>query len=128
MESILEKKAYLCDDRVIRDIKGAFRSYKVSSNTEEAVGLIFEFLTEMKPETVVFLLDAQISKSGMLARTLREKIGTAGLKGDARTSKHVDYDLKTLWGYRCYKRWSDNRRGREGGELPVLRGGEVQAP
>ena len=94
MESILEKKAYLCDDGVIRDIKGAFRSYKASSNSEEAVGLVFEFLKEMKPENVVFLLDAQISKSGMLARTLREKIGAAGLKGDARTSKHVDYDLK----------------------------------
>ncbi|TRZ88654.1 MAG: DUF434 domain-containing protein [Methanosarcinales archaeon] len=94
MESILEKKAYLCDDGVIRDIKGAFRSFKVSSNTEEAVGHILEFLKKMKPDNVVFLLDAQISKSGMLARMLREKIGESGLKGDARTSKHVDYDLK----------------------------------
>jgi len=94
MESILEKKAYLCDDGVIRDIKGAFRSFRVSSNTEEAVGLIFKFLKEMKPESVVFLFDAQISKSGMLARMVREKTGAVGLKGDARTSKHVDYDLK----------------------------------
>jgi hypothetical protein len=94
MESILEKKAYLCDDGVIRDIKGAFRKFKVSSNTEEAVGLILGFLKEMKPETVVFLLDSQISKSGMLARMLRERIGEMGLKGDAKTSKNVDYDLK----------------------------------
>jgi hypothetical protein len=94
MESILEKKAYLCDDGVIRDIKGAFRSYKVSSNTEEVVRLILDFLKEMKPDNVVFLLDAQISKSGMLARMLREKIAAAGLKGDARTSKHVDYNMK----------------------------------
>ncbi len=94
MESILEKKAYLCDDGVIRDIKGAFRSFKVSSKTEVAVGLILEFLKQMKPEIVVFLFDSQISKSGMLARMLREKLGEAGLKGDARTSKHVDYDLK----------------------------------
>ena len=94
MESILEKKAYMCDDGVIRDVKGAFRNFKVSSNTEEAVGHILEFLKEMKPENVVFLLDVQISKSGMLAKRLREKLGEAGLKGDARTSKHVDYDLK----------------------------------
>ncbi|GFO97757.1 hypothetical protein ig2599ANME_1967 [groundwater metagenome] len=94
MENILEKKAYLCDDGVIRDIKGAFRSYKVSSNTEEAVGHILEFLKEMKPETIVFLLDAQISKSGMLAKMLREKLSEVGFKGDARTSNHVDYDLK----------------------------------
>lgn len=94
MESILEKRAYLSDDGVIRDIKGAFRSFKVSSTTEEAIGLILEFLKEMKPETVLFLLDAQISKSGMLAERLRVKLGEAGLKGDARTSKNVDYDLK----------------------------------
>src|SRR3989304_1759698 len=94
MESILEKKAYMCDDGVIRDVKGAFRNFKVSSNTEEAVGHILEFLKELKPENVVFLLDVQISKSGMLAKRLREKLGEAGLKGDARTSKHVDYDLK----------------------------------
>ncbi len=94
MESILEKKAYLCDDGVIRDVKGAFRSYKVSSNTQEAAGIILDFLKEMKPENVVFLLDSQISKSGMFARMLREKLGEVGLKGDARTSKHVDYDLK----------------------------------
>jgi hypothetical protein len=84
----------MCDDGVIRDVKGAFRNFKVSSNTEEAVGHILEFLKEMKPENVVFLLDAQISKSGMLAKMLREKLGAAGLKGDARTSKHVDHDLK----------------------------------
>ncbi len=94
IESLLENKAYLCDDGVIRDIKGAFRSFKVSSKTKEAVGLILELLGEMKPETVVFLLDAQISKSGMLAKMLRKELGEAGLKGDARTSKHVDYDLK----------------------------------
>ncbi len=94
LESILEKNAYLCDDGVIRDIKGTFRKFKVSSKTEEAFGLIFEFLKKMKPENVVFLLDAQISKSGMLARKLREKLGEGGLKGDARTSRHVDHDLK----------------------------------
>jgi len=94
MENILEKKAIFCDDGVIRDIKGAFRNYKVSSNTENAIGLILGFLKEMKPVNVVFLLDSQISKSGMFAEMLRERLGDAGLKGDARTSKHVDHDLK----------------------------------
>ncbi|MDD5616566.1 MAG: DUF434 domain-containing protein [Candidatus Methanoperedens sp.] len=94
MESILEKKAYLCDDGVIRDVKGAFRNFKVSSNTEEAVRFIFVFLEEMKPENVVFLFDAQISRSGMLAGRLREKLAEAGLRGEARTSRHVDHDLK----------------------------------
>ncbi len=95
LESILDKKAYLCDDGVIRDIKGISRNYKVSENTEPAIDLILQFLKENNPSYVCFLLDSQISKSGLLAGALREKISDFGLKGDARASKHVDYDLKS---------------------------------
>ncbi len=95
LESILEKKAYLCDDGVIRDIKGISRNYKVSESTKTAIKLILQFLKENNPFYVCFLLDSQISKSGLLAGTLRGRISELGLKGDARTSKHVDYDLKS---------------------------------
>lgn len=95
LESILDKKAYLCDDGVIRDIKGISRNYKVFENTETAIELILQFLKENNPSCVCFLLDSQISKSGLLAGALREKISDFGLKGDARASKHVDYDLKS---------------------------------
>lgn len=94
MESILEKKAFLCDDGVIRDIRGAFRNFKTSESTEKAAELILRFLQEERTAYVYFLLDSQISKSGLLARSLREKMGYYGLKGDANTSRHVDYDLK----------------------------------
>ncbi len=94
MESVLEKRAYLCDDGVIRDIKGTFRNFKISGNTDKAIDLILKFLKEEKPAHVCFLLDAQISNSGLFAKTLREKISASGLKGDAITSKHVDHDLK----------------------------------
>lgn len=95
MESILEKKAYYCDDGVIRDIKGIFRNYKASDKTEEAIKLILQFLKENKPDYVCFLLDSQISKSGMLARKLRDRISEFELIGDARTSKRVDYEMKS---------------------------------
>jgi len=78
----------------VRDIKGVFRNYRTSELTEKATGLILRFLNENSPNSVVFLLDSQISKSGLLAGKLRENIREAGLNGDARTSKHVDYDLK----------------------------------
>ncbi len=94
MESVLENKAYLCDDLVIRDTKGIFRNYKTSDNTEIAIDTILHFLEENKPDYVCFLLDSQMSKSGLLAKRLREKIREYGMQGDARTSKHVDYDLK----------------------------------
>jgi hypothetical protein len=94
MESILEKKAFICDDGVIRDIKGGFRNYKISENTKTAIDLILQFLKENNNLYVCILLDSQISKSGLLARKLGEKLNEYGLKGDARTSKHVDYELK----------------------------------
>ena len=94
MESILEKKAFLCDDGVIRDIKGTFRNFRISGITEKAIEMIMRFLKDENPANVYFLLDSQISKSGLLSEMLREKMGYYGLKGYAKTSKHVDYDLK----------------------------------
>lgn len=94
MESILEEKAILCDDGVIRDIKGVSRNFSISGNTHHAIELILSFLKEKGASQVHFLFDSQISKSGVLAGLLREKIDQAGLTGDARTSRHVDHDLK----------------------------------
>lgn len=94
MESILEKKAILCDDGVIRDIKGVSRNFSTSGNTDHAIELILSFLKEKYPSQVCFLFDSQISKSGSLAGLLREKIDQAGLMGEAGTSRNVDHDLK----------------------------------
>lgn len=94
MESILEKKAILCDDRVVRDIKGVSRNFRSSENTHKAIELILSFLKEKSPSQVFFIFDSQISKSGELAKVLAEKILRSGLKGTAFTSRHVDHDLK----------------------------------
>ncbi len=94
MESILLKKAYVCDDGVIRDIRGVFRNFKVSALTEKAIELIMVFLKEKNPAYVCFLLDSQISKSGMFAGMLHEKLRYYGINGEAKTSRHVDFDLK----------------------------------
>ena len=94
MESILEKKAIMCDDGVIRDIKGVSRNFCTTENTHQAIKLILSFLKEKSPSQVCFLFDSQISKSGILAGLLREMIDLAGLTGGACTSRHVDYDLK----------------------------------
>lgn len=95
MESLIERKAILCDDGVIRDTRGAFRNFRISGTTHKAIGTILSFLREKNPSQVFFLLDSQISKSGMTAKLLREKINYYGLKGDANTSRHVDHDLKS---------------------------------
>ena len=94
MESILEKKAIMCDDGVIRDIKGVSGNFCTTENTHHAIELIFSFLKEKSPSEVRFLFDSQISKSGVLAGLLQKKIDQAGLTGGACTSRHVDHDLK----------------------------------
>lgn len=95
IESILEKKAILCDDGVVRDIKGVSRNFRTSENTYKAIELILSFLKEKSPSQVFFIFDSQISKSGELVKLLCEKIVRSGLKGNANTSRHVDHDLKS---------------------------------
>jgi hypothetical protein len=79
---------------VIRDIRGVFRNFRVSALTEKAIDLVMVFLKEKNPAYVCFFLDSQISKSSMFAGILREKLKVYGINGDAKTSRHVDFDLK----------------------------------
>ena len=89
---IMGKPVFLCDDGFIRDIRGVFRNYK---NPDRGVcRQILEMLSEHEPDSVTFLFDAQISKSGLLARYIRGLLSEYSLLGDARTSRHVDFDLK----------------------------------
>jgi hypothetical protein len=92
-ESVISgEPVFLCDDGFIRDIRGVFRNYK---NPDQGVcRQILEMLSEHEPCSVIFLFDAQIGKSGVLARHIRELLPRYSLSGDARTSRHVDFDLK----------------------------------
>ncbi len=89
---ILEEKVFLCDDGYIRDIRGVFRNYK--NPVKGVCRQVLEILSGCEPESVTFLFDAQISKSGMLARYIRGLLFRCAIPGDAKTSKHVDFDLK----------------------------------
>lgn len=95
VESALKgEPVYLCDDGFIRDTRGVFRNYRCSDVTVRALDSILEQLMHCAPGMVEFLFDAQISKSGMLAKWVSDRMEKAGLTGNARTSRHVDFDLK----------------------------------
>jgi len=85
---------YLCDDGFLRDIRGVFRNYRCSRLTTKALDEILRVLTVFTPFRVEFLFDSQISKSGEMAQWVDKKLKDVGLIGGARTSRHVDYDLK----------------------------------
>jgi len=72
------------NDRFIRDISGLSGNFKKTGTTEEAIRLILDFLEEAKPSHTLFLFDAPISKSGLLAREVRDRIKDRDLSGDAR--------------------------------------------
>lgn len=95
VESALKgEPVYLCDDGFLRDIRGVFRNYRCSGLTERAMDEILGVLTGFAPFRVEFLFDSQISKSGEMARWVEKKLKDVGLIGVARTSRHVDHDLK----------------------------------
>ena len=86
----------LADDGFIRDISGLSGSFKKTEVTEKAIRLIVTFLKKWKPRHTLFLFDAPISKSGILAQELRNLLKKENLPGDALAMKVPE---KTLIGF-----------------------------
>jgi hypothetical protein len=77
----------LADDGFIRDISGLSGGFKKTEMTDKAIQLIVTFLKKWKPRHTLFLFDAPISKSGILAQKLRALLKKEGLPGDALAVK-----------------------------------------
>lgn len=95
VDSLLkEETMWFCDDGYIRDTRFYFSKSKHAEDIDEALETVLEYLSGTGPATINFLLDAQISRSGELAGFIRRKLDEKGIPGEARTSRHVDFDLK----------------------------------
>jgi hypothetical protein len=90
LEEVLEGRGFLCDDGIVRDARGAFGKYRPSERTGGAIDAAVSLLQGARPRRVLFLFDAQVSRSGELCRRLRRAMAVGDLLGDARTSKRVD--------------------------------------
>jgi hypothetical protein len=84
------------NDGFIRDISGLSGNFRKTKTTDEAIQRVLEVLKEAKPRHALFLFDAPISKSGLLAREVREFLKDENLSGDARAVKVPE---KTLVGF-----------------------------
>ncbi|MDD3042141.1 MAG: DUF434 domain-containing protein [Methanosarcinaceae archaeon] len=131
VDSLLKGESmWLCDDSFIRDTRFYFGKAKHAGGMEEALEELLSFLNETGPKSVTFLLDSQISRSGELAGIIRNRLNEKGITGEARTSKHVDFDLKTAGKFTWKKNEeSTGRSARENigknsekytGESPVI--------
>jgi hypothetical protein len=77
----------LADDGFVRDISGLSGSFQKTEMTEKAIRLIVTFLKKWMPRQTLFLFDAPISKSGILAQNVRALLKKEGLPGDALAMK-----------------------------------------
>ena len=84
------------NDGFTRDISGLSGNFRKTKTTDEAIQRILDALREAKPRHALFLFDAPISKSGLLAREIREILKDENLSGDARAVKVPE---KTLIGF-----------------------------
>lgn len=99
VESLLGgKPVYLCDDGILRDIQGIFRSYRPSDLTAPALDAIFDLLACACPAVTEVLLDQQISMSGRLAVLIRRAMAEHDVLGMVRTAQDVDRQLKEMKG------------------------------
>lgn len=99
VDSLLKNEPmWFCDDGYIRDTRYYFSKAKQAEDIGEALDLVLEFISEARPKSLTFLLDAQISRSGELAGFIRRKLKEQGIPGGAYTSKTADFDLKTEGG------------------------------
>ena len=65
---------FTCMDGTIRDLAALRGTYRIISETESAVRMLFDVLTEMKIRSATILLDEPVSNSGRL-KTLIADIG-----------------------------------------------------
>jgi hypothetical protein len=73
VEAALSGAALLiCRDNCLRDLSSVHGSYRSVQETEHAICLIGEVLAELKPLSVLWLLDRPVSNSGRLARKISD--------------------------------------------------------
>jgi len=83
----------LCDDNIYRDFENVYGKYKINNYTDKAIELLLEILKRYKVKAIVYL-DAQVSKSGILAKNIRERMKELDIEGDVFCVKNCDYELK----------------------------------
>ncbi|AIF70240.1 hypothetical protein PAP_09310 [Palaeococcus pacificus DY20341] len=95
LESLLEGKAVLCEDGLLRDLKYQ-RGYKLSPGTLKTLNMLANTLASLELKEVVFLYDAPVSKSGEVAKLTRKALNEHGVVGEVRLSQAPDYELKSF--------------------------------
>ncbi|MGQ9775953.1 MAG: DUF434 domain-containing protein [Thermodesulfobacteriota bacterium] len=88
----------LGDDGFIRDISSLSSRFKKTELTEKAIQLILQSLKKEKPCYTLLLFDAPISKSGLMAKEIRELLKKENIYGDAQVHPYPERVLNEWLG------------------------------
>ncbi len=94
-ESLLEGKAILCEDGLVRDLKYQGK-YRVSGRTGQVVKAVLEGLAELEVGKAVFFYGKNIPRSGLVKKLTEEKMAELGLNGDVILVRSPDFELKSF--------------------------------
>ena len=84
---------FSCMDRTIRDLAALRGTYRLISETEAAIRMMFDFLQEAEVSRVNILLDQPVSNSGRLKTCMAEIGEEYPFALDIRSLREVDRDL-----------------------------------
>ncbi|CAB3287812.1 conserved protein of unknown function [Methanocaldococcus lauensis] len=94
LEALIKgNKVVLCDDNIYRDFEKVYGKYIINEYSIKAISLLLKILKEYDIKPIIYL-DAQVSKSGMLAKNIREKMKDYNIVGEVHCVKNCDYILK----------------------------------
>ena len=85
--SLVGRPLIAANDGLIRDVAGISHRYRISSQTQDVIENLCQFLHNYPPKETLFYLDAPIRQSGELAAKIRYALKSWGLSGEAQALK-----------------------------------------
>lgn len=81
---ILDRPLLIANDGALRDLAGQSAQFRLTEVSEMAMDILFRSLEALRPNKVLFLFDAPLSHSGLLADKYRHRLAASNLRGEAR--------------------------------------------
>jgi hypothetical protein len=96
MNYMLGKPVFICNDGIVRDAGSNFGKIENQTLFNKAVEVLFDFLENSNPSSVIFYCDGPIPDSSNHKKMILGCLGQAGLEGNVNLVKSVDQKLKQL--------------------------------
>ncbi len=82
--ALLDRPLLKANDGAVRDLAGQSARFRLSEVSETALDLVFRYLDACPPRRAVFLFDAPMSHSGLLASLYAQRLKALGISGEAQ--------------------------------------------